>query len=39
VWWFPEVLEIPFYNARGVLPGLPGFNAPVPAAAPERAAL
>lgn len=25
----PEVLEIPFYNARGVLPGLPGFNAPV----------
>lgn len=32
----PEVLEIPFYNARGVLPGLPGFNAPVPGTPPAR---
>lgn len=32
----PEVLEIPFYNARGMLPGLPGFNAPVAGTPPMR---
>jgi len=32
----PQVLEIPFYNARGVLPGLPGFNAPLAGAPPAR---
>ncbi len=32
----PQVLEIPFYNARGVLPGLPGFNAPVSGAPPAQ---